>query len=93
MVLGKLHRYMKKNNITTPPNTISKLKSKWIIRPETIKLLEENIDRSLSDINHSQIFFDRLLVIKRNEKWVICKDVDGARDCHRVKSERENIVC
>ena len=27
------------------------------VRPDTIKLLEENIDRTLSDINHSKIIF------------------------------------
>ena len=34
----------------------------WIkdinIRPDTLKLLEENIDRTLFDINHSNILFD-----------------------------------
>ena len=39
-----------------------KINSKWIkdlnVRPDTLKLLEENIDRTLYDINHSKILFD-----------------------------------
>jgi len=41
----------------------TKISSKWIkdinIRPETMKLLEENIGRTLNDINQSKILYDR----------------------------------
>ena len=47
------------------------------MRPDTIKLLEENIGRTLSDINHSNIFFDlfpRVMEIKTKiNKWDLMK--------------------
>ena len=54
---------------------------KWIkdlnLRPETIKLLEENIGKTLSDINHSRILYDpppRILEIKAKiNKWDLIK--------------------
>ena len=53
----------------------TKINSKWTkelnVRPETIKLLEENIGRTLDDINQSKILYDplpRVTEIKTN-KW------------------------
>ena len=65
---------MKLDHILTPH---TKINSKWIkylnVRPETIKLLEENIGNRLSDINHSRILYDplsRVMEIKAKiNKW------------------------
>ena len=62
---------MKLEDFLTP---YTKINSKWIkdlnVRPETIKLLEENIVRTLSDINHSKILYDpppRVMEIKHKQ--------------------------
>ena len=65
---------MKLEHFLTP---FTKINSKWIkdinVRPETIKLLEENIGKTLSHINHSRILYDpppRILEIKTKiNKW------------------------
>ena len=59
----------------------TKINSKWIrdlnVRLDTIKLLEENIGRTLFYINHSKIFFDplpRVMEIKTKiNKWDLMK--------------------
>ena len=59
---------MKLEHCLTP---YAKINSKGIkelnVRPETIKFLEENIGRTLSNINHSKILYDpppRVMEIK-----------------------------
>ena len=55
----------------------TEINSKWIknlnVRPQTVKLLEENIGKTLSDMNHSRILYDpppRVMEIKTKiNKW------------------------
>ena len=69
---------MKLEHFLTP---YTKINSKWVkdlnVRPETTKLLEENIGKTLSDINHSRILYDsppRILEIKAKiNKWDLIK--------------------
>ena len=59
----------------------TKINSKWIkdlnVWLDTIKLLEENIGKTLSDINHSKILYDpppRVMEIKAKiNKWDLIK--------------------
>ena len=69
---------MKLEHFLTP---YTKINSKWIkdliVRPETIKLLEENIGRTLDDINQSETLYDpppRVMEIKTKvNKWDLIK--------------------
>ena len=69
---------MKLERFLTP---YTKINSKWIkdltIRPETIKLLEENIGRTLNDINQSKILSEppsRVMEVKAKvSKWDLIK--------------------
>ena len=69
---------MKSEHFLTP---YTKINSKWIkalsVRPETIKLLEENIGITLNDIIQSKILYDpppRVMEIQTKvNKWDLIK--------------------
>ena len=69
---------MKLEHFLTP---YTKINSKWIkdvnIRPETIKLLEDSIGKTLSTVNHSRILYDpppRVMEINvKINKWDLIK--------------------
>ena len=84
----------------------TKINSKWIkdlnVRPEIIKLLEENIGKTLSDIKHSRILYDppsRISEIKAKiNKWGLikiksfCTTKESISKVKRQPSEWEKII-
>ena len=83
----------------------TKINSKWIkdlnVRPETIKLLEDNLGKTLSDINHSRIYDPppRILEIKTKlNKWDLikiksfCTTKETISRVKRQASEWEKII-
>ena len=94
---------MKLEHFLTP---YTKLNSKWIedlnLRPETIKVLGENIGKTLSDINHSRILYDpcpRVMEIKAKiNKWdliklkTFCTMKETISKVKRQSSEWEKII-
>ena len=81
MVLGKLESYLQNSEISTSLTPYTKNSPIWIkglnIRPDTVKLLEENIGRMLFDRNHSNILIDqppRVMTIKiKINQWDLIK--------------------
>ena len=84
----------------------TKINSKWIkdsnIRPESIKLLEENIGETLSDINHSRILYDpraRILEIRAKVNKLdlvkiksFCTTKETISKVKRQPSEQKKII-
>ena len=94
---------MKLEHFLTP---YTKINSKWIkdlnVRPQTIKLLQENIGKTLSNINYSRILYDpppRVMEIKAKiNKWDLikiksfCKTKETISKVKRQTLEWEKII-
>ena len=94
---------MKLEHFLTP---YTKINSKWIkdlnVRPETIKLIEENLGKTLSDVNYSRTLYDplsRVMEIKaKMNRWdliklkIFCTTKETISKVKRQPSEWEKII-
>ena len=90
---------MKLEHFLTP---YTKINLKWIkdlnIRPETIKLLEEKMGRTLDDINQSKILYDPMEIKTKVNKWDLiklksfCSAKETVSKVKRQPSEWEKII-
>ena len=76
-----LFRSCKRMKLEQSLTPYTKINSKWIkdlnVRPDTIKLLEENLGRTLYDIHHSKILLDppptEMEIKTKINKWDLMK--------------------
>ena len=106
MVLGKLVNQCKRRKLEHFLTPYTKINSKWVkdlnVRPEIIKLLEEIISKTLSNISLSRILYDpppRVLEIKAKiNKWDLiklksfCTTKETISKVKRQPSEWEKII-
>ena len=87
---------MKLEHSLTP---YTKINSKWIkdlnVRPDTMKHMEENIGRTLYDINHNNILFDpppREMEIKTKiNKWDLMKLKSFLESKENINKTKDNL--
>ena len=101
MVLGDLDSYVQKMKLDHQLTPYTKINSRWIkdlnISRNTIKILEENIGRKISDISHSNILTDMSPkardIKERINKWdlIKIKSFYMAKE-NSIKMKREPII-